>query len=70
MGCYGCRDARDIESNETVLGFPFKDFKAIAESVEFLSHKAIPNSRGKNALAILKRKEAEDISKTDPFQNK
>ncbi len=67
MGCYGCRDATDIFPNETVLGFPFKDFKAIAESIEFLSQKAIPNSRGKNALAMLKRKEAEKISESDPF---
>ena len=69
MGCYGCRDATDICPNETVLGFPFKDFKALAQSIEFLSQKAIPNSRGKNALAMLKRKEAEKISETDPFQN-
>ena len=68
MGCYGCRDATDIQPNETVLGFPYKDFKAIAENLEFLNQKAIPNSRGKNALAMLKRKEAEGISKTDPFQ--
>jgi len=68
MGCYGCRDATDICPNETVLGFPFKDFKAIVKSLEFLNQKAIPNSRGKNALAMLKRKEAEKISKDDPFQ--
>ncbi|MGC8823126.1 MAG: DUF169 domain-containing protein [Bacteroidales bacterium] len=68
MGCYGCRDATDICPNETVLGFPFKDFKAIVQTLEFLSQKAIPNSRGKNALAMLKRKEAEKIIKTDPFQ--
>jgi len=67
MGCYGCRDATDICPNETVLGFPFMDFKAICESLEFLSQKAIPNSRGKNALAMLKRKEAEVICKNDPF---
>lgn len=59
MGCYGCRDATDISPNETVLGFPFKDFLPIAENIAFLSQKAIPNSRGKNALAMLKRKEAE-----------
>jgi len=68
MGCYGCRDATDIGPNETVLGFPFKDFDAIVKSLEFLNQKAIPNSRGKNALAMLKRKEAEKISETDPFQ--
>lgn len=59
MGCYGCRDATDIGLNETLLGFPFKDFKAIVQNLEFLSQKAIPNSRSKNALAILKRKESE-----------
>lgn len=69
MGCYGCRDATDICPNETVLGFPFKDFEAIARNIEFLSQKAIPNSRGKNALAMLKRKDAEKIGETDPFQN-
>lgn len=68
MGCYGCRDATDICPNETVLGFPFKDFSNIVKSLEFLSQKAIPNSRGKNALAVLKRKEAERLSKSDPFQ--
>jgi uncharacterized protein (DUF169 family) len=69
MGCYGCRDATDIGNNETVLGFPFKDFLPIVENIEFLNRKAITNSRGKNALAILKRKKAEEISKTDPFKN-
>jgi len=69
MGCYGCRDATDIGPNETVLGFPFKDFYAIVQNIEFLNLKAIPNSRGKNALAMLKRKEAEKIEKEDPFQN-
>lgn len=69
MGCYGCRDATDISHGESVLGFPFSDFEAIAHAVAFLGQKAIPNSRGKNALAMLKRKEAEKIEKKDPFQN-
>jgi len=69
MGCYGCRDATDIGHNETVLGFPFKDFSAIVENLEFLRQKAIPNFRGKNALAMLKRKEAEKIGKNDPINN-
>ncbi len=70
MGCYGCRDATDIGPNETVVGFPFKDFDSIANSLEYLSQKAIPNSRGKNALSTLKRKEAERIGKNDPFEKK
>ncbi|MDZ7613975.1 MAG: DUF169 domain-containing protein [Flavobacteriaceae bacterium] len=69
MGCYGCRDATNICPNETVLGFPFKDFSAIVENLEFLNQKAIPNFRGKNALAMLRRKQVEEISKTDPFKN-
>jgi len=48
---------------------PFKDFKPIVESIEYLSHKAIPNSRGKNAFAILKNKEVEKISHNGPIAN-
>ena len=69
MGCYGCRDATDIGNNETVLGFPFKDFQPIMENLEFLNQKAIPNSRGKNALTLLVKKSAERRSKLDPFTN-
>lgn len=68
MGCYGCRDATDICPNETVIGFPFKDFKDIVKSLEFLNQKAIPNSRSKNAFALLRRKEADQVIKSDPFQ--
>lgn len=69
FGCYGCRDATDIKQGETVLGFPFIDFEKIVEYIEYLNKKAIGNSRGKNALAMLKRKDAEILSKKDPFQN-
>ena len=69
MGCYGCRDATDICPNETVLGFPFKDFYAIVETIEFLNQKAIPNSRSKNALAALKEKETKKQIKTTMFIN-
>ncbi|MFW6048108.1 MAG: DUF169 domain-containing protein [Candidatus Natronoplasma sp.] len=54
-GCYGCRDATDIESDESVLGFPFKDLGAISENIGHLSKKAIPNSREKNAYKKLKK---------------
>ena len=67
-GCYGCRDATDIGPDESVLGFPFSEFDKIAEYLEYLSKKAIINSRNKNAFTILKRKSAEEISKTDVFQ--
>jgi len=70
FGCYGCRDATDILPNETVLGFPFKDFEGIVTHAEKLAQKAIPNSRSKNAYALLKQKSAKKVEKEDPFQNK
>ena len=69
FGCYGCRDATDIGHNETVLGFPFKDFQLIYDYLIHLNLKAIPNSRGKNAYTMLRKKDAEKISATDPFKN-
>jgi uncharacterized protein (DUF169 family) len=69
-GCYGCRDATDIGAEETILGFPYQDFDQVAEYIEYLASKAIKNSRGKNALMLLKKKEAERISHDDIFQKK
>lgn len=69
-GCYGCRDATDIGPDESVLGFPFNDFEKISEYVEYLAQKAMPNCRGKNAFALLKKKSAERIRNDDVFQSK
>ncbi len=68
-GCYGCRDATDIKPSEAVLGFPFSDFYPICEYLDHLGKKAIRNSREKNALAMMKRKEAEALAFSDPFHN-
>jgi uncharacterized protein (DUF169 family) len=55
-GCYGCRDATDMEKNEAVLGFPGELLEGIVRHLEFLHEKAIPNSRSKNAwIAFGKR---------------
>lgn len=59
FGCYGCRDATDIGPNETVLGFPFKDFESLSGYIEKLALKALPNSRGKNAYSLLNRMQAD-----------
>ncbi len=67
FGCYGCRDATDIGTNETVLGFPFEQFEEIVSFIEYLDEKAIPNSRGKNAFTLLQEKAAQEIEKNDPF---
>ncbi|HPU30610.1 MAG TPA: DUF169 domain-containing protein [Syntrophorhabdaceae bacterium] len=56
-GCYGCRDATDITASETVLGFPLVMLEKIVEHLIFHSKKAIPVSRGKHALAMLRERE-------------
>ncbi|MCX5803884.1 MAG: DUF169 domain-containing protein [Proteobacteria bacterium] len=63
-GCYGCRDATDIGSGEAVLGFPVSDLPAIVEHLTFLAQKAIPASRGKNALAALRGREGNNTDCT------
>lgn len=55
-GCYGCRDATDLGSNETVLGFPADMLPAIVEHLEYLAQKAIPTSRSKKAWGVLQGK--------------
>jgi uncharacterized protein (DUF169 family) len=55
FGCYGCRDATDIGTNEAVLGFPSSMLSPIVEHLAFLGEKAIPTSRSKKALRALQR---------------
>jgi uncharacterized protein (DUF169 family) len=64
-GCYGCRDATDIEIGETMLGFPFNDFEKIIEYIDYLSVKAITHSRGKNAYLVLTKEIPEDMPTCD-----
>jgi len=52
-GCYGCRDATDIDRNETVLGMPGDLLPPIVEHLEVLRQKAMPTSRSKRTLAAL-----------------
>nr|WP_258931645.1 DUF169 domain-containing protein [Desulfoferrobacter suflitae] len=54
-GCYGCRDAADIRSSETVLGFPASALSGIVAHREYLGEKAIANSRSKKADAMLNK---------------
>lgn len=60
-GCYGCRDATDIGTNEAILGFPGFILPYIVEHLDYLSKKAIPSSRSKKALAVLR----EEILKSE-----
>ena len=56
FGCYGCRDATDIGTNEAILGFPGRFLSSIVENLRNLSKKAIPMSRSKQAWSALRSK--------------
>jgi len=57
LGCYGCREATDLEESECVLGFPIKDLNSIVSSLQNLNERAIPRVRGKTVYqALLNRK--------------
>ena len=53
FGCYGCRDATDIEHGEAVIGFPGKMLEPIVQQISSLGRKAITKSRAKGAHARL-----------------
>ncbi|MGC8816801.1 MAG: DUF169 domain-containing protein [Candidatus Hadarchaeum sp.] len=55
FGCYGCRDATNIGTNEAILGFPGCLLPSIVENLRNLSKKAIPMSRSKQAWSALQR---------------
>jgi hypothetical protein len=50
----------NIGADETVLGFPFTDFKTVSEYVDYLETKRIPNSRSKKTYSSLKAKTSND----------
>lgn len=55
FGCYGCRDATNIGTNEAILGFPGRFLPSIVENLRNLSKKAIPMSRSKQAWSALQK---------------
>ena len=57
FGCYGCRDATDLGSNETVVGFPGRLLPAITSQLAYLNEKAIPTSRAKKAFQALQHQD-------------
>ena len=46
-GCYGCREATDLEEGEAAMGFPGHLLPLITENLMHLREKAIPRCRGK-----------------------
>lgn len=55
-GCYGCRDATDLSEKEAIIGSPGSYLTPIMEHLNYLKEKAIPRSRDKGALSVLKGK--------------
>lgn len=53
FGCYGCRDATDVKSGETVIGIPFSKLKVVNENLNYLKSQAIDRSRAKKFINVL-----------------
>jgi uncharacterized protein (DUF169 family) len=53
LGCYGCREATDIKSGETVVGFPGALLGPLLDILPLLQEKAVPRSRAKRAHECL-----------------
>ena len=58
LGCYGCRDATDIDNAETVAGFPYKDLDRIVRNLEALRVRTIPQVREKSIYQALRKRTA------------
>jgi len=56
LGCYGCRDATDIVTNEAVLGFPASLLPSIVENLRNLAKRAILASRSKQVWGALQKR--------------
>ncbi len=70
MGCYGCREATDIEPAETVVGFPGARLAQLVDSMAFLSEKAVPRSRAKRAHQALVEGRENLTGEASPFERK
>jgi uncharacterized protein (DUF169 family) len=69
MGCYGCREATDLQPAETVVGFPGGRLAQLVDSLAFLAEKAVPRSRAKRAYEMLGRPAASGDD-SSPFERK
>jgi len=70
MGCYGCREATDLQPAETVVGFPGERLGQLVDSLDFLAEKAVPRSRAKRAHEALVTGRAGATDEPSPFERK
>ena len=50
LGCYGCREATDIQRDENLLGIPYFKLEEITENLEEISEGAMQRARSKNVF--------------------
>jgi uncharacterized protein (DUF169 family) len=65
MGCYGCREATDLQPAETVVGFPGAQ---LVDSLSFLTEKAVTRSRAKRAHEALANGRVLAADESSPFR--
>ncbi len=53
LGCFGCREATDVNSGEALIGIPQKSFNKIIHNLELLDQQAIPRAKSKVAFQEL-----------------
>jgi uncharacterized protein (DUF169 family) len=56
FGCYGCRDATDVQSGEAVLGFPYSKLEMLVSNLAYLKTQAIGRSRSKKVFEAFQNK--------------
>ena len=59
FGCYGCREATDMQDDEAIIGIPAGKLEEIAASLSKLSEKAMPRVRSKKVYQMYTEKETE-----------
>jgi uncharacterized protein (DUF169 family) len=53
LGCYGCREATDLQDQEAVIGFPVRLLDEIVHGLRALGSKALPHVRSKASYTRL-----------------
>lgn len=61
LGCYGCREAMDIEDAEAVLGFPGRELERLVSSLKKLNQRALPRVRSKMIYKALRDREGVEM---------
>lgn len=54
FGCYGCREATNLQDEECMIGIPYGKLEDIVEALKSLSFKAIPSVKRKSIYNIYK----------------